>query len=113
SQWLKFFLVGIIETSEKGSDTFKAILKLKEKIEDEKLPGLGKKLSTAKLLMKYLYRKPIINTQDVHDQLSVSFPTANSIISDFVRLGILNEKTGWKRNREFEFTNYLAMFKDN
>lgn len=113
SQWLKFFLVGIIETSEKGSDTFKAILKLKEKIEDEKLPGLGKKLTTAKLLMKYLYRKPIINTQDVHDQLSVSFPTANSIISDFVRLGILNEKTGWKRNREFEFTNYLALFKDN
>jgi len=112
SQWLKFFLVGIIETSEKGSDTFKAILKLKEKIEDEKLPELGKKLPTAKLLMKYLYKKPIINAQDVHSQLAVSLPTANSILSDFVRLGILNEKTGWKRNREFEFTNYLNLFKD-
>ncbi|MFA6981252.1 MAG: Fic family protein [Ignavibacteriaceae bacterium] len=113
NQWIKFFLIGIIETSEKGSDTFKAILKLKEKIEDEKLPELGKKLQTAKALMKYLYKKPIINAQDVYKQLVVSLPTANSILSDFVRLGILNEKTGWKRNREFEFTSYLNLFRDS
>ena len=30
-QWIKFFLVGIIETSEKGIETFKEILILKEK----------------------------------------------------------------------------------
>ena len=39
AQWLKFYLVGIIETSEKSINTFKEILKLKEKIEDKILPG--------------------------------------------------------------------------
>jgi Fic family protein len=110
--WIKFFLVGIIETSEKGNNTFKSILKLKEQIEDRKINTLGKKLPTAKLLMNYLYRKPVVTAQDVQDELKVSPPTANSILSDFERLGILYEKTGWKRNREFEFKEYLNLFRD-
>jgi Fic family protein len=112
AQWIKFFLVGIIETSEKGIETFKAILKLRQNIEEELLPTLGKKLPTAKQLMKYLYRKPIVTAQDVQEVLGVSLPTANAIISDFEKLQILTETTGWKRNREFEFTEYLELFKD-
>jgi Fic family protein len=112
TQWIKFFLVGIVETSEKGIDTFKAILELKKTIEDKKLPELGKKLPTAKRLLKYLYKRPVINVQEIQDELKVSLPTANAIISDFERLKILNEKTGWKRNREFEFAEYLNLFKD-
>ncbi len=111
-QWIKFFLVGIIETSDKGIDTFKTILKLKEQIEDKKLIKLGKKLPTAKSLLKYLFRKPVVTAQDVQDELKVSLPTVNSLLSDFERLGILDEKTGWKRNREFEFTEYLNLFRD-
>ena len=113
AQWIKFFLVGIIETSNKGIDTLKSILKLKEQIEDNKLTTLGKKLPSAKRLIKYLYRKPIVTAQDVLDELKVSLPTANSLLSDFENLKIVNEKTGWKRNREFEFTEYLNLFKDN
>lgn len=112
AQWVKFFLVGIVETSEKSIDTFKAILKLKETIEDKRLPELGKKLPTAKKLMKYLYKRPVVNVQEIQNELEVSLPTANSIISDFERLKILNEKTGWKRNREFEFNEYLILFRD-
>ena len=112
-QWIKFFLVGIIETSDKGITAFKSILKLKEEIEDKKLPKLGKKLPTAKQLMKYLYKKPVVNVQEIQEELKVSLPTANSLISDFERLGILYEKTGYRRNREFEFTEYLNIFKDN
>jgi len=113
TQWIKFFLVGIVETSEKGIKTFKAILKLNENIEGKKLPKLGKKIITAKQLLKHLYKKPVVTVQEVQDELNVSLPTANSIVSDFERLEILNEKTGWKRNREFEFTDYLKLFKDN
>lgn len=111
-QWIKFFLAGIIETSEKGNNTFKSILKLTEQIEERKISTLGKKLPSAKSLMNYLFRKPVVTAQDVQDELKISSPTANSLLSDFERLGILNEKTGWKRNREFEFTEYLNLFRD-
>ncbi|BDQ01818.1 MAG: toxin Fic [Ignavibacterium sp.] len=113
TQWIKFFLTGIIETSDKSITTFKSILKLKEEIEDKKLPELGKKLPTAKQLMKYLYKKPVVNVQEIKQELKVSLPTANSLIADFVKLKILVEKTGYRRNREFEFTEYLNLFKDN
>jgi Fic family protein len=113
AQWIKFFLVGIIETSEKGINTFKEILSLKEQIEDKRLSELGKKLPTAKLLMKYLFKKPVVNVQEIQEGLKVSLPTANSLISDFEKLKILTEKTGYRRNREFEFTEYLKLFRDN
>ncbi len=112
-QWLKFFLVGIVETSKNGIDTFKSILKLKEEIDDKKLVTLGAKLTNAKLLMKYLYKKPVVTAQEIKVQLNVSLPTANSLLADFEKLEILKEKTGWKRNREFEFTEYLDLFRDN
>jgi len=112
TQWIKFFLAGIIETSDKGVKTFKSILKLKEEIEEKKIISLGKKLPTAKKLMKYLYKKPVVTVQDIKEELNLSLPTANSLVSDFEKLEILNEKTGYKRNREFEFTEYLKLFKD-
>jgi Fic family protein len=111
-QWIKFFLVGIIETSKNGIYTFKSILKLKEEIDDKKLVTLGAKLTNAKLLMKYLYKKPVVTAQEIKEALNVSLPTANSLLADFEKLEILNEKTGWKRNREFEFTEYLDLFRD-
>ena len=62
--------------------------------------------------MKYLYKKPVVTVQDIKEELNLSLPTANSLVSDFEKLEILNEKTGYKRNREFEFTEYLKLFKD-
>jgi len=112
AQWIKFFLAGIIETSDTGVSTFKSILKLKEEIEEKKIITLGKKLPTAKKLMKYLYKKPVVTVQDIQEELKVSLPTANSLVADFERLKILTEKTGYKRNREFEFTDYLKLFTD-
>ena len=112
TQWIKFFLAGIIETSDKGVKTFKSILKLKEEIEEKKIISLGKKLPTAKKLMKYLYKKPVVTVQEIKEELNLSLPTANSLVSDFEKLEILNEKTGYKRNREFEFTDYLKLFND-
>ena len=112
AQWIKFFLAGVIETSDKGVKTFKSILKLKEEIEEKKIISLGKKLPNAKKLLKYLFKKPIITVQDIQEELRVSLPTANSLASDFEKLDILYERTGYTRNREFEFTEYLKLFKE-
>ena len=112
AQWIKFFLAGVIETSDKGVKTFKLILKLKEEIEEKKIVSLGKKLPNAKKLLKHLFKKPIITVQDIQEELRVSLPTANSLAADFEKMNILNERTGYTRNREFEFTEYLKLFKE-
>lgn len=111
-QWVKFFLVAICETSDKGINTFKEILKLKEIIEGEKLLSLGKRVQKAKKLVVFLYKKPLINVKDVEKLLGVTTKPANAIINDFERLGILKEITGYKRNRLFLFEEYYKLFED-
>jgi Fic family protein len=111
TQWLKFFLVGVTHTARQGVDTFKAILQLKTELEDSRILGLNKKVPLAKELLHYMYAKPVITALDVEEDLKVSKPTANAIIKDFENLGILKERTGFKRNRIFEFERYLNLFR--
>lgn len=110
AQWIKFFLVAVTETSKRGIETFQHILKLKEKIESEKIVTLGKKITNAKLLMNMLYSNPVINSSYVIERLKVTPATANSLIEDFIKLGILEEITGGKRYRIFSFKEYLNLF---
>lgn len=112
-QWIKFFLVAVIETSKRGTETFQEILKLNDKIENEKIIKLGKKIPNAKQLMNKLYSSPIINSYDVTEFLKITPATANSLIQDFVNLSILKEITGGKRYRLFSFEEYLKLFTKN
>ncbi|MDI6767376.1 MAG: Fic family protein [Bacteroidota bacterium] len=109
-QWIKFFLVAVIETSKKGVSTFEAILKLREKIEGEQIITLGKKLPKAKELINVLYRYPKMTAADVVKAISVTPATANALIKDFVRLKILFEVTGRQRDRKFVFKDYIQLF---
>jgi len=109
-QWLKFFLVGIIETAKKAIATFNRILKLRNDLENKKIITLGKRVPNAKALLQYLYSKPVITVADVTARLEVTKQTAHTLIQDFEKLGILKEQTGYKRNRIFVFENYLNLF---
>jgi len=112
-QWIKFFLVAVIETSDKGINTFREILKLKENIEGIKLLSLGKRVNNAKKLINFIYRKLLINVKDVESILKVTTKPANAIIQEFVKLKILKEVTGYKRNRLFLFEEYYKLFANN
>ena len=109
-QWLKFFLVGIIETSKNATVTFTQIIALRDKLEKEAIVSLGKRLPNAKSLLTYLYSKPVVTVSDVMTNLDVTKQTANTLIRDFNNLGILKEQTGYKRNRIFVFKEYLSLF---
>jgi len=111
TQWIKFFLTGVIETSKYGVDTFQKILKLRTEVEDKIIITLGRRLPLAKNAINYLYRYPIINLGDLIDELGVSKQTANTMISELVKLKILYEVTGQKRNRMYVFQDYINLFR--
>ncbi len=111
TQWIKFFLSAVIETAQTGTETFQKILKLRNEIEDKKIIKLGRKLPLAKNVINYLYRSPFIQVNYLVDELKISKQTANTIINDFVRLGILKELTGLRRNRMYLFEEYMELFR--
>ncbi len=107
--WIKFFLVAIIKTAEKGKETFQQILQLRNEM-DMKLHEMGKRSKSGKELVELLYVRPIVNRTIIADRLNIGVRTADYLIIEFVEKGILVEKTGYKRNRQFLFESYFSLF---
>lgn len=110
AQWLRFFLEGVRQTAENSIETFKTIIELRQKVEYHDILALGKKTSLAQKFLHYLYSKPIVDSRETSEHLSVNPSTAHRLIEDFIKLGILEEVTGYKRNRVFVFEEYLQLF---
>jgi Fic family protein len=109
--WIQFFLVGVHKTAENAIETFNAIIKLRKQLEEKRIIKLGRKVPMALDLLHYLYGKPIVDANEVAAELNVNISTANRMINDFVKLKILYEQTGYKRNRVFVFEDYLKLFR--
>lgn len=107
--WLKFFLMGMIETSEKAVATARQIIDLRNNHLNT-VAGLGKSSEKGVLLLNALYRKPIVAVKSVQRIVSLSNPNALSLVDKFVKLGILQELTGRKRNRFFSYRDYVSLF---
>ncbi|MCD6337453.1 MAG: Fic family protein [Candidatus Marinimicrobia bacterium] len=109
-QWIKFFLTGVIETSVNASNTLQNIIKLKERVEQQHILIMGKRLPTAMKLLHGLFKKPAVTIADVQSITQLSSKASYNLIDVFVEKGILNEVTGYQRNRIFVFTDYIKMF---
>ena len=109
-RWVRFFLEGVVETSEKSIATLKEIIDLKNRIEKEKILLMGKRTKNGLKLLQYLFSQPVITSKDVQKILGLSPKAASDIIKSFMDLGILKEITGYRRNRVFIFKEYLKTF---
>ena len=109
-QWIKFFLVGVIETSKKGVETFDGILKLQKEI-DEKLHSFKGKIDDARKIISILYQNPIIDAQKVEKIIAKSHMSAYKQISILENLGIIKEITGGQSGKIYAFQDYLKLFK--
>ena len=110
-QWIAFFLIAIGKTCERGILTFEKIQKLREDVEGRRLPKLGKRLPNAQKLIMELYRNPRITSSEVVKYLAITPKSANELIEEFVKLKILKEVTGGRRNRIFSFQEYVGLFR--
>jgi len=110
NQWLKFFIVGIIETAKNSILTFDNILKL-QKQTDEKIQSLGSRISNANKVISFLYQHPIVNANKISELCGISLTSAYKLIYDLQKLDILKEINTTKRSKNYSFENYLKIFK--
>ena len=107
--WVRFFLQGVAETATKGRNVFQQILALRTEAE-QKILTLGKRAPNARQALNLLYRKPMLSAADLEHGLDITYPTANALLRDFIRLGLLREITGASRHRLYVFETYLDLF---
>jgi len=110
SRWFKFFLIGIIETAQKGILTFDQILQL-QKSSEAKIASLGSRASKAQKVLNYLYQKPIVNATDVGTITGLSAASAYKLANNMEKLGIFREVTGGQRGKLYVFDDYLKLFR--
>lgn len=109
AQWLKFFLVGVIETAKSGIQTFDAILKLQREI-DQLVEQLGRRAESARKVIRALYVRPLIDGERVARVTDLSMTSAYKLIHELERIGILTEITGAQRGRLYVFRRYVELF---
>ena len=111
-QWIIFFLAGVIETSKLSIQVFKDIIQLKTAIEN-KIPQMGSRAEKGFQMLRILFQNPIINSIKLVEEMNIASSTANRLLSEFEKLGIIEEYTGFRRNRKYIFKDYFEIFNNN
>lgn len=110
SSWLKFFLKGAVTVAKEAIETSDRIIDLREK-DMQKVSSLGRASKNAIVLLKNLYKLPIINVRKIQEVTNLSREASNRLVKRFIRLGLLHPKEkGKKYGRIFVYKEYLNLF---
>jgi len=104
--WLKFFLKGVYEVSEEAAETAQRIIALQERdrVQCADNPhGLK--------LMDHLFGNPLVTIHEIRRLTGISYATAGRLVKQMIEIGILNEITGYARNRKFLYKDYFNILK--
>lgn len=110
--WLVFFLSGIIEVSEQATDSARKILWLQQSHQLLISDTLRRRAFQGLRILDSLYKFPVISVEQAQQLIKGSFQAANTVVNQLVECGILIEITGYRRNRRFEYRDYVRIFED-
>lgn len=110
-RWLKYFLVGIQEVSEKSISTLKKIILLKDNIEME-IHTWRRRNNSAYMLLKYLFQTPFLTILDAQKITGLSKKSAGDLVKLFEVKNYLSEITGNPRYKLYIFKPYMDLFEN-
>jgi len=108
--WLKFFLTGVAEVSSEATETARKIVNLRETHRRLISEQFGRVAGNGIVVLESLFKRPIVQVNDVAALLRISFPSANNLLGRFVKHGLVKEMTGRARNRRFRYSPYIDLF---
>jgi Fic family protein len=113
SEWIDFFLDGIIEIGNEAIDIVTKITLLREN-NMQKIQSLGKRASeSAMMVLPKLYGQPIVNSATIRKWTNFNRAGALNVIKRFIEIGILKPKDKFKKyNQIYIFEEYLNIFID-
>ncbi len=110
--WLRFFLRGVEAVATEAAQSARAIVAMREEHRALITENIGRAAANGHRLLEALFTKPIVSVADVSEVTGASFVPANNLVAKLVRLGILEEMTGFARNRRFRYAPYIRLLLD-
>ena len=113
SEWIEFFLDGVIEIANEAIEIVGKISVLREK-DMEKIQALGKRSSeSAIMVLPKLYEQPIINNAIIQKWTGFTRAGAQAVINRFIALEILFPKDKDKKyGQSYIYKKYVDIFSD-
>lgn len=107
--WLRFFLRGVYEVSRAATETSRRTLELRES-HRQTVSELSTRANAVRLL-DLMFQQPILTIRRVSELLDVTPATAGNLVGELERLELLEETTGFARNRRYRYSPYLEVLK--
>jgi len=104
--WLAFFLDGIAVAAQEAAATAERTLTLFAK-DREKIEKLGRATPSALRVHELMHRNPLVRIRAAAKVLKLTIPTITNALNHLMRVGIVKEVSGKKRDRLFAYTRYL------
>lgn len=108
--WIKFFLVGVIDTANQAIETAQNIVKLFNRDRAE-IEASGNSTSAIITIYTYLQHHPISNTTSIREKTGLSQPTVMRSLLVLENIGTVKEITGKERHKVFVYSKYLDILK--
>lgn len=109
-QWVKFFLLALIESAEDATATIDELTVLHDK-NVETISGMGRAAKNVQLVFDYLEANPIIEIKKTAAALGITFNTVSGAVRRLTDAGILVQTTNSSRNRTFAYERYLDILR--
>jgi Fic family protein len=106
--WLAFFLDGMAAAAREAADTAERTLRLFSS-DRQKIQGLGRAAASAVRVQELMQRNPFVRIRTAAKALKLTIPTVTSALNHLVRLGIVKEISGKRRDRLFAYLRYINM----
>jgi len=110
---LVFFLKGVAEVSNEAACTARRILRLREEHREAITRQMGRAAGNGHKVLELLFERPIMAVKSVQEITGTSYPAANQLVKRLTQLGILEEITGYARNRRFCYEPYIRLFHED
>ena len=108
--WIKFFLKGVIITSENAKNTFIKIIELQKEIET-RLLKFGSRAEKINTIINAFYENPILSVKDIVLKTGIPDKTVRNLLGLMLEDNLIKEMTGYERNKLFIFEKYFNLFK--
>jgi Fic family protein len=109
-EWLDFFLWAMDEQGRDALRRAKRLVKLRDMYRRQLT--MESRPERLNLLIDHLFENGTITIRRATELLSVTFPTAQSLINQLEHLGVLEEATGRKRGRIYRAKQVIAILDD-
>ena len=109
--WLEYFADAVIATANQALETASGLEKLANS-DREQLKELKRAASSALRVHQAMLSHPISNAGSIAEATGLSHVTVNKSLSHLLELGIVEEITGYDRNRIFSYSAYIEILNE-